>query len=104
MSAERIESMKQFLQLYPDNPFPRYALALEFKNNGQPDQAVATFQELAERLPAYVPTYLQFGMLLEQLGRFDEAKDVLTRGVEKARAAGDNHALGEIQGALDGLS
>lgn len=101
--SERIESMKQFAQQFPDNPFPRYALALEFKNAGRADEAVATFRELNEKLPAYVPAYLQFGMLLEELGRIDEARAVLTTGVEKARAAKDQHALGELQGRLDGL-
>ncbi len=101
--SERIESMKQFAQQFPDNPFPRYALALEYKNAGRHEEAVATFQSLAEHLPAYVPTYLQFGKLLDDLGRIDEARAVLTRGVEKAREARDQHALGEIQGLLDGL-
>lgn len=101
--SERVASMKQFIRQFPDNPFPRYALALEFKNAGQLDDAVTTFRELLERLPAYVPTYLQFGMLLEQAGRVDEARAVLTAGVAQARAANDGHALGELQGVLDGL-
>lgn len=102
--SERLESMKQFAEQFPDNPFPRYALALEFKNAGRSDEAVQTFQALIERLPAYVPAYLQFGKLLEDLGRTDEAKAVLTTGVERAREARDSHALGEIQGLLESLS
>ena len=101
--SERIEAMKQFIERYPENPFPRYALALEYKNGGEPELAVETFRALMEKLPAYVPTYLQFGMLLEQQGRIEEARAVLTKGVDAARAAGDNHALGEIQGILSGL-
>ncbi len=101
--SERIESMRQFAQQFPDNPFPRYALALEYKNAGRSDEAVATFRDLSERLPAYVPCYLQYGKLLSDLGRVDEARDVLSRGVEKAREARDQHALGEIQGLLSSL-
>lgn len=101
--SERIEAMKQFIEQYPDNPFPRYALALEYKNSGESDLAVETFRTLMERLPTYVPTYLQFGMLLEQLGQIEEARSVLTKGVDVARAAGDSHALSEIQGTLNNL-
>jgi tetratricopeptide (TPR) repeat protein len=103
MSSERIEAMKQFADQFPDNPFPRYALALEYKNSGAEEEAVAAFNQLTTRLPDYVPAYLQFGMLLEKLGRIDEARDVLTRGIEKARDAGNSHALGEMQGVLAGL-
>jgi tetratricopeptide (TPR) repeat protein len=101
--SERIEAMKQFIEQFPENPFPRYALAMEYKNGGQPELAAETFRTLMEKLPAYVPTYLQFGMLLEQQGQIEEARTVLTKGVEAARAAGDNHALSEIQGVLSGL-
>lgn len=101
--SERIEAMKQFADQFPDNPFPRYALAQEYKSAGQTEEAVRVFQDLLSRAPDYVATYLQLGMLLGDLGRDDEARDVLSRGLEAARKAGDQHALGEIQGVLDGL-
>lgn len=101
--SERIESMKQFVEQQPDNPFPRYALALEMKSAGQLEDAVEAFRTLRERLPTYVPTYLQYGMVLESLGRIDEAREVLTTGIEVATAAGDNHARSEIEAALDAL-
>jgi tetratricopeptide (TPR) repeat protein len=104
MSSERIEAMKQFIEQYPDNPFPRYALALEYKNGGQPTEAVETFRSLIGRTPAYVPAYLQFGMVLEQLGVLDEARSIFSKGVEVAEAAGDKHALSELQGALNNLA
>ena len=103
MSSERIESMRQFAEQFPDNPFPRYALALEYKNAGESEAAVETFRLLTTRLPDYVPAYLQFGMLLDQMGRIDEAREVLTTGIEKARETGNSHALGEMQGVLSGL-
>lgn len=100
----RIEAMEAFVQQQPDNPFPRYALALEYKNAGRPDEAVATFRELAQRLPAYVPTYLQLGMLLHALDRPAEAREVLRAGLERAREAKDGHAAGELEGLLAELA
>lgn len=103
MSAERIDAMKQFIEQYPDNPFPRYALALEYKNAGRHQESVETFRALQARTSSYVPTYLQLGMLLEEMGLIDDAKAVYAQGVVTARSAGDGHALGELQGRLEGL-
>jgi len=103
MSVERIAALKQFIEQRPDDPFPRYALALEHKGAGELERAAEAFRDLVTRAPAYVPTYLQFGMILEQLGRIEEARTLLTEGVEQARRAGNTHALGEIQGVLSGL-
>ena len=101
--SERIEAMKQFVEQFPDNPFPRYALAMEHKTAGRHDEAIATFEVLAAKLPDYVPTYLQFGMVLTDAGRDDDAREIFKKGIDAAKAKGDAHALSELQGALAGL-
>jgi tetratricopeptide (TPR) repeat protein len=103
MSAERIAALKQFIEQRPDDPFPRYALAMELKSAGNLDAAASTCQELVTKTPAYVATYLQYGLMLEKLGRIDEARSVLTTGIEQARRAGNAHALSEMEGALSNL-
>lgn len=103
MSDERIEAMKQFIEQAPDNPFPRYALAMEFKSAQRLEEAVDTLGHLATHAPDYVATYLQWGMLLEQLGREDEARRAFEAGIEWAGKKGDQHALSELQGALSAL-
>lgn len=85
----------------PDDPFPRYGLAMEYKKLGRHDEAVQTFDDLTRVHPSYVPTYLMFGNLLEALGRSGQAAEVYTRGIEAARAAGNDHAAGELQAARD---
>lgn len=101
--SERIEAMKKFIEQDPANPFPRYALSMEHKAAGDLEEAARVLGDLVTRVPGYVATYLQFGMVLEQLGRLDEARDIFTRGIEQARAAGNRHALGELEGALAAL-
>lgn len=103
MSDDRIETMKQFIEQAPDNPFPRYALAMEFKSAGRLEEAAETLADLATRSPDYVATYLQWGMFLEQLGRLDEARQAFEAGIEWAGKAGNQHALSEIQSALSAL-
>lgn len=85
----------------PDDPFPRYGLAMEYKRLGRHDEAVGAFEQLVRSHPSYVPAYLMFGNLLEALARPEQASEVYQRGLEAARAAGDDHALGELQAAYD---
>jgi tetratricopeptide (TPR) repeat protein len=97
---DRIATFKSFIQRSPTDPFPRYGLAMEHRGRGDLDQAWAAFQELLEKFPDYVPTYLMAGGTLAALGRRDEAADVYRRGLEAAAKKGDAHAAGELESAL----
>ncbi len=99
----RIETIKKILEQSPNDPFPRYGLAMEYKNAGRADEAAATFAELQARHPDYVPQYLMHGNLLVSMHKLDEARQVLEQGIAAARKKGDGHAAGELQGALDNL-
>ena len=103
MPLDREAMLRKFIEQKPDDPFPRYALAMELVSGGRSEDAAAVFAALVERIPGYVATYLHYGATLGKLGRRDEARAVLGAGIERARAAGDGHALGELQGALAGL-
>ena len=92
-----------FIRQRPDDPFPRYALALEYKNAGRLDEARQVFAELMVASPSYTATYLHAGNVLVALGRPDEARQVYEAGVAACARAGDTHARGEIEGALAGL-
>jgi tetratricopeptide (TPR) repeat protein len=101
--TDRIAQLSKFLEARPDDPFPRYALALEHRSRGDLPAAAAALEELARRAPAYVPSYLMLGQILVSLGRAPEAAAALRRGQESARAAGDRHALSELTDALQEL-
>jgi tetratricopeptide (TPR) repeat protein len=100
---DRIEQLKKFIDQAPDEPFPRYALALELKGRGEADAAAAELGELVRRAPDYLAAYLQLGMLLQVLGRTSEARKVFEGGQEVARKKGDSHTLSELTQALDAL-
>lgn len=84
--------------------FARYALALELKNLGRIDDALAAFEALRTADAAYVPMYLMCGSMLIDAGRNDVAKPWLEQGLEVARRAGDSKAAGEIESALARVS
>ncbi|HEX2658768.1 MAG TPA: hypothetical protein VHU40_10870, partial [Polyangia bacterium] len=64
----RIEMLQAFIAQKPSDPFPRYALALEFKNAGRLDEAAALFSDLMTKDPDYTATYLHAGNLLVAMG------------------------------------
>jgi tetratricopeptide (TPR) repeat protein len=96
----RIEALLGFIRAHPQDPFPRYALALEYKNGGRLDEARATFEELMAANPDYTAAYLHAGNTLLALGLRDQARAVYQRGVEACIRRGDTHARGELEGAL----
>ena len=99
----RLAMLEQMVVAKPDEPFPRYGLAMEYKKLDRHDDAVATFEGLLSDHPRYVPSYLMFGNLLEALGRPERAAEVYAAGVAVAEQTGDDHALGELRAARDAL-
>jgi len=103
MAFSRIDALLGFIQQKPQDPFPRYALALEYKNGGRLDEARATFEALMTAHPDYTATYLHAGNTSLALGLRDEARAIYERGVDVCVRRGDAHARGELEGALSSL-
>lgn len=97
---DRIAALRAFVDQRPDDPFPRYGLALELAGAGDHVGAWSQFEVLLERFPDYVPSYLMAGGTLVALERRSEAVEVYRRGIEAAGRAGDGHARGELEAAL----
>src|SRR5262245_16862928 len=103
-APSRLAQLETWVRDKPDDAFVRYALALELKSLGREEDAAREFATLIAKKPDYVPSYLMFGNLLGRLGRTDEAREVLEKGLVAAQKAGNHHAAGEIQDALAGLA
>ena len=99
----RREMLEEFVAQDPNDPFSRYALALELEKEGNEQGAVPQLQEVISRDPSYVAAYYQLGRLLTKSGILDEARDVYRRGLVAATAANDQRARSEIQEALEML-
>jgi len=95
--------LKAFIAQRPADPFPRYGLALEYKNAGQLEEASDTFAALMNDHPTYTAAYLHAGNTAVALGRPDDARAIYTRGIEACKGANDGHARGELEGALASL-
>ncbi len=95
--------LEEFVAANPNDAFARYGLALECRKFGDHEAAVTHFQQLLAAHPEYVAGYFQYGQLLAQLSRTDEARQILSKGVLAAQRAGDQHAASEMATALADL-
>ncbi len=100
---DRIERLKNLAEKTPDDPFPRYGLAMEHKNRGDLREAICVFQQLVEHHPDYTAAYFHFGMSLQAVGEQERAEKVLGQGIEVADKNGESHAREELQTALTDL-
>jgi tetratricopeptide (TPR) repeat protein len=101
---QRLEAFRKIVERSPDDPFARYSLAMGYRGVGRFDDAVAAFEELARRVPGYVPTYLMWGQTLELRDRGVEAGQVYDRGIEAATGSGNDHARSELRQAREALA
>jgi tetratricopeptide (TPR) repeat protein len=101
MPNTRLEALKNMVALDPGDSFSRYGLAMEYRNAGDSEAAVAEFRALIAADPGYAYAYFHAGQTLERLGRAEEARELYRQGVEAAQRKGDRHAQSELQGALD---
>lgn len=99
----RRQMLEEFVAQKPDDVFSRYGLALECMNNGDPAAADQHFRALLKRNPDYVPAYLMYGQLLARESRTDEARRVLSSGIEAATKSGNQHARSEMEALLNDL-
>ncbi|MEO8596343.1 MAG: tetratricopeptide repeat protein [Candidatus Solibacter sp.] len=103
MASTRLDILKSMVEQNPTDTFARYGLAMEYRNSGDPEAAVSEFRNLMANHPDYTPAYYHGGQTLERLGRTDEARGVYQEGLEACARSGNQHALGEMQAALDML-
>ncbi|MCS6864932.1 MAG: hypothetical protein RMJ56_06075 [Gemmataceae bacterium] len=98
----RMAQIEALLAEDPDDAFLRYGLAMEHASAGDDAACVEVLRDLMARTTAspYIPAFLQCAQALLRLERTDEAADILRRGIQAAREAGDTHAEGEMQALL----
>jgi tetratricopeptide (TPR) repeat protein len=99
----RREFLEEVIRSQPDDTFARYGLAMELANS-EPTVAWNHFSYLLEHHPEYAATYYQAGAFLSNQGRREEARKVLTTGLEVTARQGKQHAQAELQAALDDLN
>ena len=101
--STRLDQLLKFKDQRPDDPFVQYAVGLELKQAGRLEESEQQFRLVVAKFPKYVPTFLHYGQLLEELENFGEAKVIYEQGIACAQTSGDGHAEKELRGALMNL-
>ena len=99
--ADRFKEITRRLEREPNDPFLRYALAMEHKKAGRLDEALDWFAKTIEANDSYCYAYYQRGQVFEDKGDAEQAKAEYERGIKAAKKHNDAHAAGEMQVALD---
>ena len=100
----RRQKLEEFLARNPNDAFTRYGIALECIKEGDLPAAESHFQALLQSNPDYVPGYQMYAQTLVQNDRADDARSILTQGIQAAIRAGNAHARSEMEGLLAELS
>ncbi len=101
--TDRKSKLVKFLKKDPEDAFTRYALALEFKSEGNLAEAISLLERLVNEKPDYLGTYYQLGQLLIQTGKEEAASLILRTGIQQAALAGNQHTKSELQSLLMNL-
>ncbi|MCC6253267.1 MAG: tetratricopeptide repeat protein [Bacteroidia bacterium] len=99
----KINQLNEWLKENPDDSFLIYALALEYIKNNQIQEAKKQFDELTQKHPKYLATYLQFGNLLAEMGNKEKAEDIYRKGLEIAIEQNNSKTYKEINQALNNM-
>ncbi len=95
-TSKRLEVIETMIAKGSKDPFHHYARGMELRSLGRTEEALAALEDVRASFPSYVPTYLMAAQVAQELGRIDAAATLAERGIERARAAGDDHALYEL--------
>jgi len=101
---DRIAKLKEFLEQHPKDNFLRHALALEYLKINEHLKAKELFLAILTDSPDYIGSYYHLAKLLEQTGETNTAIEWYEKGMAAAKAAKDQHAYNELQGAYEELS
>lgn len=100
MNKQRLAQLLEFLEEEPNDPFNKYAIAIEYLEE-KPMESLKYFQELLQNHENYTGTYYHAAKLYNALGNKEEAERVFLKGIEICRSQKDHHALRELQNAYN---
>lgn len=100
----RLERLMALLDTDPTDAELPYMIAHEHANTGDHEAATTWFDRCIALDADHLYAYYHKARSLESLDRMDDARDTLRAGLERARAARDAKAEGELEGFLSQLA
>ncbi|HEX6746304.1 MAG TPA: tetratricopeptide repeat protein [Longimicrobium sp.] len=97
----RIAALRKMAESKPDDPRPRFGLAMEFEKAERWEEAVAELRAYLALTDDEGNAYGRLGKALRQLGRDDEAREAYRQGVDAAYRHGHPTMAGEFEDVLE---
>jgi E3 SUMO-protein ligase RanBP2 len=97
----RITALRKMAASRPDDPRPRFGLALEMEKAGRWEDAAAELRAYLSLTDDEGNAYGRLGKALRQLGRHDEAKEAYRQGISAANRHGHPTMAMEFEEVLD---
>ena len=82
--AARTDALRKLAAAHPDDPRPRFGLALEHEKAGEWEETAAELRHYLSLTDDEGNAYGRLGHALRQLGRHDEARDAYRQGIAAA--------------------
>ncbi|MEW5931318.1 MAG: tetratricopeptide repeat protein [Gemmatimonadota bacterium] len=101
MESSRIDSLRKLAEERPDDPRPRFGLALEFERAGRWEEMIAELRAYLARTDDEGNAYGRLGHALRELGRDDEAREAYRQGIEAANRHSHPTMAMEFEEVLD---
>ncbi|HNT51418.1 MAG TPA: tetratricopeptide repeat protein [Cyclobacteriaceae bacterium] len=102
MNRNRISMLEKFMLEEPADPFPVYALALEYQVT-EKNKAQELFERLLRDHPDYLPTYYLAGIFFLEQNEINRATEIFHLGLTLAKQKKNLNTMREIQAVLDSL-
>lgn len=99
-----MEQILEMLKTDPESDFLLYTAGLEYQASGQFLLAENYFRKLYELHPEYLPLYYQFGKMLWETGKGEEAKALFLKGISLSRVQKNLRTERELQQLLEEVS
>lgn len=96
---DRIQVLKEFIEKEPNDPFNKYALAMEYISQQNEEAGSLLFQELLTKHSAYLPTYYQAAHFYWEQGDLVQAEKIFREGIELAQKMNEHKTLAELKNA-----
>lgn len=99
----KIKQLARQIKHNPGDSFSKFALALEFRKEGEFKKARILFEDILSSDPEYVGVYYHLGKLYEALDRLSDAKELYQKGIKVADDQKETRTKSELKEALTQL-
>jgi E3 SUMO-protein ligase RanBP2 len=103
VESSRIDSLRKLAEERPDDPRPRFGLALELERAGRWEEMIAELRAYLARTDDEGNAYGRLGHALRELGRDDEAREAYRQGIEAANRHSHPTMAMEFEEVLDDM-